>query len=479
MITEARKDLLTFSQLVDPTYIVNRHHEVIARRLERVPQQLQNNEKVRIMITVPPRHGKSRQATQLFPAWLLGLMPTIPVITTSYSADLAEKFGQLTKDIIISPQYKHIFPNIKLRKDSKSKGDWKITKGGSYTAVGVGGPITGKGAKCAIIDDVLKNREEAESKSHRQKIREWYTSTLYTRLEGYGAVIVIMTRWHDDDLAGWLLEEDKLKKEQGEEGENWELFNFPAIADTDEYIDGKLFRKEGEALWPSKYSLPNLLSIKNTVGVYDWSSLYQQNPILAETQEFKESMFRYFTDDDIKVKNLKYYTVVDPAISQKNTSDNTVVLTIAKDLQGPNWYRIREDAGHYTPTQTVDLIFKHQKEYQSEVHLETVAYQKALKYSIEERQREDQVYFTVGEIKSTRNKEVRIRGLLPLYERGVIYHRRTDTAYETEALTFPKGRRDDRLDCMAMGIEVVDNTNYRSANRTKKPHWVGYGRRVS
>lgn len=741
---EARKNLLTFSQVVDPTYMANWHHALIAEKLEEAYEKIQRGERVRIMITVPPRHGKSRLATQLFPAWALGKDPTLPIMVTSYSADLASKFGQLTKDVIINEKYNFIFPKSKLRRDAKSKSDWKLTEGGAYHAVGVGGSLTGLGAKLAVIDDPVKNREEAESSTMRNKVYDWYTSTLYTRLQGHGAVIIIMcmtgdtkvlmadgtekelkdinigdevatykdgrlcksnvknwcsngydsvfkittssgkivrankrhpflvyennklvwkriknlttvhkivtlkdsgvsgkernvplrdvkempiaegivrhtttkrngqtdighhlstrrqeeqpalnigmvllwknikkclkhkkdyvqyvatlrqkmleligevsfalttviqqarlgascativtslldilrmrkplsplsntsdftldqivsieqtgdeevfdlqveetenfiangvvshnTRWHDDDLAGKLLYEDEQRKERGEQTEDWDVIKFPAVATHEEYYKDELVRVEGDPLWPQYYSKEKLMLTKDTAGLYDWASLYQQDPVLAETQEFKESMFKVYKEEDLRDKALQYYTFVDPAISQKEASDNTVVLTIGKELNGPNWYRIREDAGHYTPGQTVDLIFKHWQTYRSEVFLETVAYQQALKYSVEEEQRQRQQYFMVNDVKTTSNKEVRIRGLIPLYERGVIYHKHNDKEYELELLTFPRGRRDDRCDAMAMGLDAIQNTEYTGQAKTKKPHWKKYGR---
>jgi predicted phage terminase large subunit-like protein len=473
---EARNNLLTFSQCVDKTYIANWHHYLIAKKLEEAYEKIQRGEKVRLMINLPPRAGKSRLATQLFPAWVLGKSPELEFMVTSYSADLASKFGLATKDVMTNEKYQAIFPDVRLRKDSKSKADWKVKQGGSYHAVGVGGSLTGMGANCAIIDDPLKNREEAESKLIRDKIYDWYTSTLYTRLQGYGAVIVILTRWHDDDLAGKLLYEDEQRRERGEQTEDWEVLKFPALATEDEDWGEGIRRKEGEALWPWRFPKDKMLQTKDTVGLYDWAALYQQDPVLAETQEFKADMFQYYTDADLKDKQLQYYTMVDPAISQKESADNTVVLTVGKDRNGPNWYRIKEDAGHFTPGQTVDVIFKHQQTYRSEVWLETVAYQKALKYSIEEEQRRRQTYFKVEEVKTGTNKEMRIRGLIPLYEAGVIYHRHTDKEYELELLTFPRGRRDDRIDAMAMALDAVKNTKYNRQAKTKVPLWNGYGR---
>jgi len=403
-------------------------------------------------------------ATKKFPAWALGNDPTLPVIQVSYSQELADSFGLGTRDIIQSQNYQAVFPETKLRKDVKSKAKWMTTEDGTYTAVGVGGSITGRGAKLAIIDDPLKNRQEAESQRKRDQIWDWYTSTLYTRLEGYGAVIVILTRWHKDDLAGRLLEQMEEKKDAGKDYDDWEVINFPAVAQEEETFNGDVVREPGDPLWPEKFDKPNLNNIKENIGAYDWSALYQQDPITSETQEFKQDYFRTYEQEKLEDKNVKYTTTVDPAISQKDQADNSVVLTIAKEVNGPNWYRVREDAGQFTPSQLIDLIFKHNHKYDSEVYIETIAFQKSLQYMVEERQTEDEQYFRVHELKARRNKEERIRGLLPLYERGVIFHRPADSEYELEAMQFPHGKHDDRLDAMAMQLQAVENTRKNTLN---------------
>lgn len=468
LVQAARKRLINFCQVTDPEYIANWHHEAIAKELEQAFRNLQNNKPTRLIITLPPRHGKSELATKKFPAWALGKDPTLPVIQVSYSHDLAETFGLGTRDILKSQNYQTVFPETNLRKDVKSKSKWQTTENGTYTAVGVGGSITGRGAKLAIIDDPLKNRQEAESQRKRDQVWDWYTSTLYTRLEGYGAIIVILTRWHQDDLAGKLLEQKRKLQESNKPHDDWRIINFPAVAMEQEKFKGEVVREPGEPLWPAKYDIKNLENIKENVGTYDWASLYQQDPVLSETQEFKEEHFRKFNQEDLKDKHLRFTTTVDPAISQKDTADNSVVLTIAKEVNGPNWYRVREDAGHLTPSQIIDLIFKHNSEYNSDVFVETIAYQKALKYMIEERQRELEQYFTIKELKSRRNKEERIRGLLPLYQRGVIFHRPSDHDYELEAMQFPRGRHDDRVDAMAMQLEAVRNTSRTIKNNNFK-----------
>lgn len=472
MVKAAQNRLLNFAQVVHPQYTANPFHEDIAEHLEEALKKVQKKEKVRIILQIPPRHGKSLLATTLFPAWALGKDPTLPVITTSYSGDLAEKFGGECKDIVSSPEYNVIFPESKLRKDQKAKGDWKLTSGGSYKSVGVGGSITGRGAKLLIIDDPIKSREEAESLTYRNRVWEWYRSTLYSRMEGYGAIIVIMQRWHGDDLVARLMEQQEELKAAGKPCDEWQLITYPAIATKDES-----FRKEGEALWPEKFPLEILDNIKENQGIYNWISQYQQDPILSEAQEFKNEYFKYFEEQELVQIPVRYTTTVDPAISQKDGADNSVVLTVAKEVNGPRWFRVRETAGKFTPKQLIDIIFQHHTEYNSEVFVETVAYQKALKFYIEEEQRRREQYFSIHELKSKGNKELRIRGLLPLYQNGIIYHRKSDLEYETEALQFPRGKHDDRIDAMAMQLEAVKNTKMSHFVNSHKKMFKGYFRR--
>lgn len=457
LIKSAQEKLLNFCQIIDPMYEAEWFHEVIGDVLEDALLAVSQKRKKRIILTIPPRHGKSQTASIYFPAWALGRNPNIKFILSTYGADLSEKIGMKTRDVIQSEIYKSIFPQVKLRQDTKAKAYWLTKQNGSFLSVGVGGAVTGTGADIILIDDPVKNREDAESSTYREKVWEYYRSTLYSRLEGSGVVIVIMQRWHTDDLVGRLLEEQEKQREAGELTEDWEIINFPAIAEEDETYFGRITRKVGDVLWPNKFPLQVLENIRNVQGTYNWSAQYMQDPILAEHQEFKIEMFKKFKDEDIAGKYMKYYTFVDPAISQKDSADNTVVLTVAKELNGPNFYRVREDAGHYTPKQTIDLVFKHNAEYRSEVYIESIAYQKALKLAIEEEQKVREQYFKTHETKRG-NKEERVRGLLPMYERGVIWHKHTDVEYERELLAFPRGKRDDRCDAMSFLTDAVFNS---------------------
>lgn len=441
---QSREHLIPFCITMDKNYDVNFHHRVTAEGLEEV----ERGEIDLLIIEEPPRHGKSQLASVYFPAWYLGRNADKEIITASYSGDLAEKFGGETRDLISDEQYKLIF-ETRLKHDSKSKGKWETEQGGSYTSVGRGGATTGRGANVLLIDDPLKDREEAESKVIRDKCWDWYRSVALTRLEKGGAVVLIMTRWHTDDLVGRVIEKAV------EMGKKFKRIRFPAIAEEDEK-----YRKKGEALWPEKYPLVKLQEIKDTIGVYDWQALYQQNPIASEIQEFKQEWFQYFTDEDVKDKDLYYYALVDLAISDKQGADNTAVVVIGKEIGKPEIYVDDIYAGHFDPLQVIEYLFALKARYRGKfirVGIESVAYQKALHYFLADEMKKRQSYFDCVELKAKNAKEMRIRGLIPLYKTHVLFHRNNQKELEEELLVFPRGKHDDRADALAYIPQVLES----------------------
>ncbi len=452
-----KEDFLSYCKFVKHDYDIHWHHEILGQKLIEVYEKIKKGERARLIIQIPPRHGKSETSTILFPTWILAKDPKFQVMTASYSQEMAEWFGMKARDVMQSESFKAL-SGVRLREDTQSKSKWLTQKNGGYLATGIGGSITGRGFNLGIIDDPIKNRDEAESLLIRNNIWDWFVSTFYTRQEGNAGIVVIMTRWHTDDLVGRLLAKEKEEREAGKENfDQWEVVSFPAIAQKDEE-----FRKEGEALWPKKFSLEMLETIKSTQGVYDFSSMYQQQPITSENQEFKKEYFKYFEDDDIASKDLEYTTTVDLALSKKENADDTVIMTVGKDRLSPRWYIVNITAGKFDPLETIDALFMHHKKYRGRVYIETVAYQKSLKYFIEEEQRRTGHFFLIDETKrQNRNKTEKIRGLLPLYRTGVIFHRKTHTKLEEQLMTFPFGTHDDYPDALAMHIEVIPPTAYQ------------------
>lgn len=428
----------------------------------------------------------STMVSELFPAWVLG-KEDWPIVVASYGATLAERKSETCRAIVDSDVYKFIFPKVRLSKESTSKEYWRTTKGGTYRAVGVGGALTGMAAKLLLADDLLKDRADANSEVMREAAWNWWNSVFYTRKQSKSLICLISTRWHLLDIAGHLEDQQALAEEKhGKNGafDKWESMVFPAIAEEDEYVHGKLFRKAGEVLAPERFSLDDVMRTKNAYmstpgGISEWAALYMQTPIVNENAEFRRGWFKYYTPDKLVGKKLYYTTFVDLAISQKKSADHTVVRTVAKEVDGPNWYLMEETAGIMDPLQTIDAMFHHYDLYRSKIYIESVAYQAALQYFVIEEQRKRGIFFQIEEIKPGRvtKKEERIRGLIPLYRAGVIWHRKgEDDALETELLQFPKGRRDDRCDALSYGLSTVrhaprqvEETQDGRLNWKKKP----------
>lgn len=277
MLSASHHSLLRYTGLMFSGYKVGRHHQAIAEALERV----ERGECKRLMIFAPPRHGKSQLVSEYFPAWFLGRNPSKYIIAATYGQELANDFGRKVRNQLLDPLHQGSFPNCKLISDSKAMNRFNTTAKGVYYAVGAGSAITGRGAHLLLLDDTLKGRKEAESEVMRKSLKDWYSSVAYTRLMPGGAIINIQTRWHDDDLGGWIL------REHGHE--KWEVLNFPALDD------------EGEALWPEQYPVTELNRIKQTIGSRDWEALYQQRPVASEGDVFKRDWWQRY-DDSPKLK---------------------------------------------------------------------------------------------------------------------------------------------------------------------------------
>ncbi len=277
LLALARRDLACYAVAQWPQFERARHHELIISRLEAV----ERGEISRLMILTPPQHGKSLITSTIFPAWYLGRHPHRHLITGSYGQELADDFGRRVRNFLADSIHQAIFPDCRLSEDSTAAHRFNTTQGGSYFAVGRGGPITGRGADLLLLDDLIKDNAEANSETIRRGLHEWFASVAYTRLRPGGAIVLIQTRWHEDDLAGWLLREHR--------NENWEVLSLPAIAEQNEN-----FRTEGEALWPERFPLAELERIRARIGGRAWTSLYQQRPAAAEGVVFRREWWQLY-----------------------------------------------------------------------------------------------------------------------------------------------------------------------------------------
>lgn len=450
-IHQARNNLIDFAIATDEGYQDSWFHESLSLVLQTAKEQLEAGKDVRIILTVPPRHGKSETATKKFPAWVLGHHPEWPIIVSSYSSELAVDFGLGTRDIMQSSSYQSVF-NTKLRADTKAKGKWMTEEGGGYTATGVGGAITGKGFKIGIIDDPFKNREEADSETIRESRWSWWKSTFYTRMEGVAAIIVIATRWHTDDIIGRLLEKQKQDEKSGlEHYDKWNVIEFPAIATKDEF-----FRKQGEALWPDKFPIEKLRTIENALGPYEFSALYQCSPITSENQEFKEQWLKKRTWHEVEALDTRKFATIDPG-GKEEENDYTGIVRNYVDKQ--NRWNFKAMRVHFDSKELLNYLFVLDDEGFEKIGIEETVYLKAIEPFFKDECIKRNQFPNIVPVKHHKTqKEVRIRGLIPRYSSGQIFHIDGECDdLEKEMFVFPKGAHDDTIDSAAMQNEIAES----------------------
>jgi predicted phage terminase large subunit-like protein len=440
MRATAPLSLIAYTIAFRPDYRAAQLHHRVASALQRV----ESGQCRRLMIFVPPRHGKSMLTSEHFPAWFLGRSPSKSIVCATYAQDLADDFGRKVRNQMIDPLYREIFPGCAVSADSASVSRIATEAHGNYFAVGIGGPLTGRGANVLLIDDPHKDRADAESPVMRKRAKDWFQSVAYTRLMDNGAVILMMTRWHEDDLAGWLL------KEHADEG--WEVLNIPAEP----------------APWPEKFPPSELDRIRRMVGPREWSALYMQQPVPGGGGEFKRDMLRYYHDTPQNIgEGMNKYLLCDPAGEQRKSNDFTSMWVIGLGTDG-NYYWLDGVRDRLNlPERGKEIMRLHRKWKPYEVRYERYGMMADVQY-IKELQERDNYRFDVTEVAGNKlKKEDRIRRLLPIFSEGKFYcpesmfytdregvpHELVTDFTEQELCAFPAGIHDDMLDSLSRIVE--------------------------
>ena len=421
------------------------HLEYLAARLEGVAA----GEVRRLMVFMPPRHGKSSLVSRGFPAYYLGRHPDREIILASYGAELANDFSRKARSIVF--EYGNRFdPPIALARDSKAVNRWHLSNGrGAVTAAGVGGGLTGKGASLALIDDPLKDWAAAQSKTIRDAAFDWYQSVLRTRLAPGGSIILVQTRWHEDDLAGRLL------REMAAGGESWEVVNLPAIAEEHDALG----RRPGEALWPAMFPLEELEATRRAIGATKWAALYQQRPQAEGGGLFRRSSFRYYEqagdtiilhaldgDRRIDLASCWLFQTVDPAATTSAQSDYFAAGTwaVTPDSELVLLDLLREKAETVRHIEIMDSLW-----YRWHPKFQAVENRTFGLNIIQELKRRGR---PVVPCKADQDKFSRALPISARYEAGMVYHPSLAPWIEDlegELLSFPNGTHDDMVDVVA------------------------------
>lgn len=469
----ARHNLIDFATYIDVTFQRARHLDLIADYLERARRR----EILRLIIEAPPRHGKSRLTSELFPAWALGVDANEQFMLASHTATLPETFSRNVRNMISSERYQVLFHDTRLSDDSATVQKWTLRNHlrPAMITVGVGGSPTGQGAKILIIDDPIGSAEDAESQIYRENLYQWYTGTIYPRLEPNAVIVLMMQRWHEDDLTGRLLKDQS-------RADRWTLVSLPAIAEEqaerDEYARriglpigsaDPLGRLPGEALWPERYSVEMLRAIE-AVNRRSFAAKYQQKPRPAEGALFKRAWFRIV---DAAPQDIKWFRYYDLAYSQRQQADNTATISGGLGTDGTLYLR-RGRAGKMESPEQRKMIKSIMLDERDTRHgIEKAIHGGPLVQDLMRDPELAGISFAAVEIALNQpdRKFVLARPVADRAEAGKVAFVRESanddgwiSDWIDEMCSFPFGEHDDRVDCVsgvnAMSAQINAAANY-------------------
>lgn len=433
---------------INRNYEMKWFHRLVAEKC----QQLYEGTIKKLMVFMPPQHGKSEVISRMFPAWVLGKNPDLKIVGTSNSAELAQQFSRAIQRIIDSEEYKAVFPGTYLNgANSRNmvRGYLRnidifepVGHKGFYKAVGVGGSLTGTPADMAIIDDPVKDAIEAQSVTFRNRVWEWYNSVLTTRLHNNSKQLFIMTRWHEDDLAGRILKA---------EPEQWDVVSIPAIAEHEEE-----HRHIGEALWEERHSLEELEK-QRARSPRNFESLYQQHPSVIGGNIIKRDWIEIISQADFRSRH-----TIEPIMFYLDTAYNKKSQTTDNDPSGIIGACVIEKTLYITAAQT---FYKEMPELIRYVPqwCNVNGYGRGSKLAIEPKAngisviqmlRDNCSLAVVRTPTPTESKNVRLNVCAPMVECGrvKIVENTWNEAFLNELCAFPNAPHDEFVDVLCYAI---------------------------
>lgn len=452
----ASQSLLAFTKYTMPDFRESWHHVVMTDFLDKFVR----GDIKRAMIFAPPRHTKSELASRRLPAYIFGKRPTANIIACSYGASLARRMSRDVQRVIDNDLYRDVFPETNLNSKhvaNSSKGNFIRTSdmfeivnhGGTYVGTGIGGGITGMGMDYGIIDDPVKNRQDASSKTIQEAQWEWYMSTFHTRLSPNGGILIVLTRWSENDLAGRLLR----LAETNPEADQWDVLSLPAICEHP--ISKYDQRNIGEALWESTYNLKELNKKKSSISAYEWSALYQQSPTPRQGGMFKREYLK--TVSAVPAKFDKVVRYWDKA-STKDGGDWTVGVLIGQ--VGMQYYIIDVVRGQWSTGARDAIILQTCKD-------DNLRYKGVVTYSEREggSSGKDAGIAFVTMLRGysahtdtvTGSKETRAEPLSSQMEVGNVFMVEAlwNKDFVEELISFPNGKHDDQVDACSGGFNML------------------------
>ena len=441
---KANATFLDFCKYVWPEMLVGEHHKRIAAALDRVVA----GKCKRLMIAMPPRHGKSQMGSYLFPAYLMGKLPQSKLIVGSHTAELAQRFGRMIRNLVDDERYSEIFPEMKLSADSKAAGRWNTAQGGEAFFIGKGGAMTGRGGDVVILDDIL-DEQDAVSETAMENTWEWYTSGPRQRLQPNGTIIVINTRWKMDDLSGRLLrQQGQLKADQ------WEILEFPAILPSN------------TPLWPEYWSLDELEKVKMSIGLKKWNAQWQQQPTNDDGAILKREWWRKWKHDEPPSCEYILQTM-DTAYSKKETADFSVIATWGVFYPsadgGPALILLSVQKGRWDFPE-LKRVARSEYLYWNPDNVLIEA--KATGTPLQQELRKMGIPVTMyspGGRRTGQDKVSRANAVAPLLESGMVWYPEGEEFAQDlveECAAFPNGSNDDQVDVTVMALMRFRQGNF-------------------